>query len=316
MGMAWNQTGVEVIQAASTRGSFKKQTMNSMQSNSVEPVNPWEFSSILLIEDNPGDAALFAHYLSLHGAQSIYVETVATLAEALAAIQSKPFEAIVLDLNLPDAKGTEAITELRDHQPDIPIIILSGILETGMTSYAVQRGVDSFHNKESVSSDSLVYSIRMAIDRKRTLSSSAEMGIDEDTGLFNQYGLQCVASDAIQSACSDENDFCLLWVRITSTISETNRCHIEAAKIIERTFRSTDIVARLGTDEYAICVTGSGPINEAALQSRLAQRLKGILAIDANAKVEIGASLYRPEVSTLSTLIIESRSRAIQVAME
>jgi|JI6StandDraft_1071083.scaffolds.fasta_scaffold155282_1 DNA-binding NarL/FixJ family response regulator len=289
-----------------------------MQSNSVDPVNPWEYSSILLIEDNPGDAALFAHYLSLHGAQSIYVETVATLAEALAAIQSKPFEAIVLDLNLPDAKGTEAITELRDHQPDIPIIILSGILETGMTSYAVQRGVDSFHNKESVSSDSLVYSIRMAIDRKRTLSSSAEMGIDEFTGLFNQYGLQCVASDAIQSACSDENDFCLLWVRITSlrNAAEARLCDLEAARIIERTFRSTDIIARLGPAEYAICITGSGPINEAALRNRLALRLRGILAIDTNAKVEIGSSLYRPDESTLSTLIIESRSRAIEVAME
>jgi DNA-binding NarL/FixJ family response regulator len=289
-----------------------------MQSNEVDLYNEWGVARILLVEDNPGDAALFAHYLSLHGAESLNVDTVSTLEDAIAAMQSKPFEAIVLDLNLPDAKGIEAITELRDHQPDIPIIILSGILETGMTSYAVQNGVDSFHNKESVSSDALVYSIRVAIDRKRTLSSSAEMGIDAETGLFNPYGLQCVASDAFQSACSTENEFCLIWVRLSSIRNngESGVCGVQAAKVIERTFRSSDIVARLGHSEYAICVTGSSLINESALRERLAHRLRELLDIHSNVKIEIGSALNRPERSTLSTLMIEARSRAHQVEME
>jgi two-component system cell cycle response regulator len=292
--------------------------MNSMQSNDVNLYNEWGVARILLVEDNPGDAALFSHYLSLHGAESLNVDTVSTLEEAIAAMQTKPFEAVVLDLNLPDAKGIEAITELRGHQPDVPIIILSGILETGMTSYAVQHGVDSFHNKESVSSDALVYSIRVAIDRKRTLSSSAEMGIDEQTGLFNQYGLQCVASDAFQSACSAENDFCLIWVRFSSFGNdvECGVCGVEAAKVIERTFRSTDIVARIGHLEYAVCITGTSLINESALLKRLAHRLNELLDIHSHVKVEIGSAMNRPGESTLSTLLIQARSRANQVEME
>jgi CheY-like chemotaxis protein/signal transduction histidine kinase/HAMP domain-containing protein len=80
---------------------------------------------LLVVEDNPAEQlsikALLDH-------QDIDVTVVSTGAEALAAVQEKPFDCAVLDLRLPDISGFEVLERLRDTPTltDLPVVVFTG----------------------------------------------------------------------------------------------------------------------------------------------------------------------------------------------
>ena len=65
--------------------------------------------NILLIEDNPADAVLLEEYLRF---RQIRIECVSCLADGLALVGSRRFDAVLLDLGLPDSNGLETISPI------------------------------------------------------------------------------------------------------------------------------------------------------------------------------------------------------------
>jgi DNA-binding NtrC family response regulator len=101
-------------------------------------------SRILLIEDDEGSRFGFTRYLS--GAGYTVVES-ACLSEAREAFLSQRFDALLLDLNLPDGNGIDWITEVREQYPDIPIIVITGFGDIPVAVEAMRRGADNFLTK-------------------------------------------------------------------------------------------------------------------------------------------------------------------------
>ncbi len=60
---------------------------------------------LLLIEDNPGDARLIREALSGVSGDAVEVEVADRLSAGLARIEGGAFDAIILDLSLPDSRG-------------------------------------------------------------------------------------------------------------------------------------------------------------------------------------------------------------------
>jgi DNA-binding NarL/FixJ family response regulator len=72
----------------------------------------------------------------------------ASLAEAMAILADDPdFDLITLDLDLPDAKQLDALSELHERYPGIPIAILSGSRDTNLARAAVAAGAAGFVSK-------------------------------------------------------------------------------------------------------------------------------------------------------------------------
>jgi DNA-binding NarL/FixJ family response regulator len=55
--------------------------------------------------------------------------------------------AVLLDLSMPDMNGLEAILEIRESDPDIAIIVLSGFTADRMASPTLERGADRYIEK-------------------------------------------------------------------------------------------------------------------------------------------------------------------------
>jgi CheY-like chemotaxis protein len=78
-------------------------------------------TSVLLIEDNPGDADLVRLRL-VEGRSPVKVNCVNRLADGLASLTVETPSVVLLDLNLPDSRGAETFRRLMEHAPDVPVV--------------------------------------------------------------------------------------------------------------------------------------------------------------------------------------------------
>ncbi len=74
--------------------------------------------------------------------------------------------AVLLDLSMPDMDGFQAIPKIRERDPDVAIIVLSGFSADRMSAPALERGADAYVEKGSPIQD-LRETIRMAVAKRR-----------------------------------------------------------------------------------------------------------------------------------------------------
>ena len=126
---------------------------------------------ILLIEDDEGSRFGFIRYLAKAG---YFVREAACLSEARQAVLSQRFDAILLDLNLPDGNGLDWIIELRENYQDIPVIVITGYGDIPVAVEAMRRGADNFLTKPVNMEDLEVFlrkSLELGVLRRRHLAS-------------------------------------------------------------------------------------------------------------------------------------------------
>jgi DNA-binding NtrC family response regulator len=82
-------------------------------------------SHILLIDDEEDIRFLLARFLESTGFR---VTAVALATEALAIVESDPPQLIISDLQLEDEDGLEMIAQLKTMLPNVPVILLTGVL--------------------------------------------------------------------------------------------------------------------------------------------------------------------------------------------
>jgi len=132
---------------------------------------------ILIVDDEP--QILRALQLKLHGA-GYAVETAATASEAVMKASLRPPDAIILDVLLPDGRGTDVCRELRGWST-VPILVLSAVGEESEKIAALDAGADDYVTKP-FSGDELLARLRAALRRNRVASGPVvevgELSID------------------------------------------------------------------------------------------------------------------------------------------
>jgi two-component system, OmpR family, phosphate regulon response regulator OmpR len=96
---------------------------------------------ILLIEDDPRLAGLVSEYLGEAGFQ---VSTAATGRAGLDRIGREPYEAVVLDLMLPDIDGLEVCRQLRATSSEVPVLMLTARGDTMDRVVGLEIGADDY----------------------------------------------------------------------------------------------------------------------------------------------------------------------------
>jgi PAS domain S-box-containing protein len=145
--------------------------------------------NILLIEDNPGDIRLLQEILREVTTTRCRITPVMTLAEAIAqlalveekaakGLEHSRFDAILLDLSLPDSQGLSSFLTLHQRDANIPIIVLTGLDDQNLAISAMQQGAQDYLVKGQVDSNLLLRSIRYAIERERTETALRQAKID------------------------------------------------------------------------------------------------------------------------------------------
>lgn len=138
---------------------------------------------ILLVEDNPVNAKLIQSLLD-HAYKSVLAEgfsfnlsLVSNLTQAINLLHQQEFDAILLDLMLPDGKGMESLLKVKENAPDTPIIVqtVNHDQEENIVVKAFQMGANGYLRKKDLDTNLLVYAIRIAIERQQYINKIAQL---------------------------------------------------------------------------------------------------------------------------------------------
>jgi DNA-binding response OmpR family regulator len=99
---------------------------------------------ILLIEDDPRLAGLVTEYL---GEAGFVVSTAATGRAGLDRIGREPYDAVVLDLMLPDIDGLDVCRQLRASSSEVPVLMLTARGDTMDRVVGLEIGADDYMPK-------------------------------------------------------------------------------------------------------------------------------------------------------------------------
>lgn len=121
---------------------------------------------VLLVEDNPADARLVLELLRESGTTWVTVTHADRLERAMEELQNGHFEAILLDLNLPDSDGLETLARAHGEAFDVPILVVTGISDEDVAAAAVRAGAQDYLIKGKLDAEVLRRAIRYAVERK------------------------------------------------------------------------------------------------------------------------------------------------------
>jgi len=124
---------------------------------------------ILIVEDNPADADLIREMLPQTDSLHFQAESVHRLSGALARLERRDIDLVLLDLGLPDSQGLPTFHALRRAVPDIPVIVLSGNDDQELAISAVRDGAQDYLVKGRFGGDLLVRAARYALEREHLI---------------------------------------------------------------------------------------------------------------------------------------------------
>jgi signal transduction histidine kinase len=131
---------------------------------------------VLLVEDNSADATLVRQAFSQFPQGNWQFLGVETLDEAITAyrhtaedIASAPFDLVLLDLGLPDAKGLETVQQFLAAWPEAPVVVLSGMDDAALALQAIEEGAQDYLVKNQITLKALLKSIQFAVRRQCNL---------------------------------------------------------------------------------------------------------------------------------------------------
>jgi DNA-binding response OmpR family regulator len=99
---------------------------------------------VLVVEDDPVLQDGLTVGLGIHG---VTAEGVATCADALAALETTAFDAVVLDVMLPDGSGFDVLRTLRQRNDTVPVLLLTALDAVSDRIRGLDDGADDYLGK-------------------------------------------------------------------------------------------------------------------------------------------------------------------------
>jgi signal transduction histidine kinase len=122
---------------------------------------------LLLVEDDEAHARLAELWVEQEGNGRFAVLRVDRLADALAALDSTPPDAVLLDLSLPDSDRLETFRAVRARAPATPVVVMTGNGDETLALQAVHEGAQDYLVKGDIDGRLVVRALRYAIERGR-----------------------------------------------------------------------------------------------------------------------------------------------------
>jgi len=259
---------------------------------------------VLLVEDDEDDYVLTRDLLAEGFGASFTVAWASTRAAGLERLTQDQFDVALLDYNLGSETGIDLLHEARARGCRTPVIMLTGQDDRATDLNAMHAGAADYLVKGRVTGDMLERAIRYARERHRLLEEISALSLtDELTGLHNRRAFMTMADQRLQ-LLERGGSVCLLIFADVDGLKAANdtigheagdRLLVDAARALQSAFRRTDLVARMGGDEFVVLADGA---TEADTQSVLAKLQEQI--DERNASAEPGAPKLSISTGALS----------------
>jgi len=220
-----------------------------------------EHIKLLLIEDDPADTELLRDILSDIRHTTVDIVCSNRLSAAFKHLEQGGTDVILTDLDLPDSHGLGTVVKINEKFLDVPVIVLSGFDHEDLAIESVKSGAQDYLIKGQIDADRLIRSIRYSIERHRLIQELKSVAItDELTGLYNRRGFLVLTRKQLEMAARLNKLLWLIyldidnmkWINDNLGHKEGDEALIDMADILKQTFRESDIIARIGGDEFAI----------------------------------------------------------------
>jgi EAL domain-containing protein (putative c-di-GMP-specific phosphodiesterase class I) len=128
--------------------------------NETEPV-----ARVLLIDDDP---AICRDYARVLRRLNLAIETATTGPAALEHFVPGNFDAVLVDIGMPGLDGIDVLRVLRDRDPDLPVVLMTGDPSLGTAMKAVEYGAAHYLLKP-VDLDTLAEAVWRAVDQRESM---------------------------------------------------------------------------------------------------------------------------------------------------
>ncbi len=235
---------------------------------------------LLQVEDTEDDAALVAAALTRAG-YHVYARRVETAADLRRELNESEWDLVIADYTIPGFSGTRALAMVREQNPDLPFIFVSGTIGEDTAVAAMRIGAHDYIMKSNLArlAPAVERELREAsVRRERHLANQRVAYLayhDSLTELPNRALFQDRLQQAILRSDRDDRGVSVLLIDLDGfkEVNDAFGHHAgdlvlqEVAMRLRGALRTSDTVARLGGDEFAVLLPATD-VNRAELAAR------------------------------------------------
>ena len=242
---------------------------------------------ILMLEDVVDDAKLTERELR-KGGLAFSAKRVETREAFLKALKDFSPDLILADYSLPTFDSLSALAIVEKECLDTPFIFVSGTIGEDFAIETLKRGATDYVLKNRLQRlvPAVIRALREVEERAKRKRAEEEFWalslVDELTRLYNRRGFYTLAEQQLKLAKRIKRGMLLLlmdldgmkWINDTFGHEEGDQALREIAMILNATFRGSDIIARLGGNEFVVLSIESRIASAQMLSNRLQENLK------------------------------------------
>lgn len=238
---------------------------------------------VLIAEGASGQAASVLHRLFPDGEGGVQLTEVSGVSTLIASLKLVCPEVILLDLALgnPDVLGTVRLVHRT--KPEVPLIVIGDPEKKEIALASLREGAMDYLLKNHLDPQTLDRVLRGALERN-TLRGLADLLRDPATGLYIRDGFLTLGSHIMETAKDRGGTLVLLCARFENLERIRKKFGEQAAEsslreiatLLTRSFRRTDLLARIGESQFAALAVDAIEPSAPVLLQRLRKRLEAV----------------------------------------
>lgn len=273
-------TGIPMTQALE-RDPQRGRRPDGATATSAQPPRPMR---VLLALDRGHDTAQVREALRecVHAGPLEVSDAVRLSRLVASAVRSNP-DIVLLGLGRPVDEGLDALRRLHTVAPQFPVVALAHAEDEPSAAEAVREGAQDYMLEESLTPQSLSRTLWCAVERHRRVNALREQSwTDPLTGLYNRRGFSALAESHLLLARRNHRRVLLLSADLDDLKAindgfghdEGDRALQRAARLLQRSLRESDIIARFGGDEFVALAHDADQRSATTLLARIAARFE------------------------------------------
>jgi two-component system cell cycle response regulator len=122
---------------------------------------------VLVVEDDTIDYKAVERALARYRDPAFSLHRAETMEKGKQMLDDRDFDAVLLDLGLPDVHGMDSLVHFHANAPGTPIVVLTGQGDAHTADNAMDHGAEDFLLKSELYPDRLEEKLRLAMGRRR-----------------------------------------------------------------------------------------------------------------------------------------------------
>lgn len=236
---------------------------------------------VLIAEGLSGKAASALRNLFPAEQGGLALTEVSGVSTLMASLKMASPEVILLDLALMNSDVLGTVRLVHRAKPEVPLIVIGDPQEKEMAVASLREGALDYLLKNHLDPQTLDRVLRSAMERN-TLKGLADLLRDPVTGLYVRDGFLTLGSHIMETARDRGGALVLLCARFENLERIRKKLGQNAAQsslreiaaLLTRSFRRTDLLARIGESQFAALAVDAIEPSAPVLLQRLRKHLE------------------------------------------